>query len=138
VTSTAADAGNVSVRIDALGAVDSAYLVVVFECRARGVIRVASKYAPPIADWSNWNRDFTLICADAGQESIMMVPVYQPGTAYRFDRLVMSEADAAAIVSVSTMRADPTVTVWPDLLLPADWRTRQWFETMKVPTAMPI
>jgi hypothetical protein len=138
VTSTGAAAGNVSLRIDALTAADNAYLIVAFQCRERGVIRVASKYAPPIADWSNWNRDFSVICVDAGQESTMMVPVYQPGAAYRFDRLVMSEVDAASIVSVSTMRTDPSVTLWPDLLLPADWRARRWFETMKVPLAMPL
>jgi hypothetical protein len=136
--SSSAGSGDVSLRIDGLSAVDDVYLVVTFQCRSQGVIRVTSKYAPPIADSSNWNRNFNLFCAAAGQQSTMMVPVYQPGAGYRFDALVMSESDAAAIASVSTMRADASVTIWPDLFLPSDWRTRRWFETMKWPPSMPI
>lgn len=138
VIPTAVGAGDVSLRIDGLSAVDGAYLVVAFECRSEGVIRVTSKYAPPIADSSNWNRDFSVICAAEGQESTLMMPLYQPGAGCRFDALVMSASDAAAVVSVSTMRADASVTIWPDLFLPGDWRTRRWFETMKWPPSMPI
>ena len=147
VTASPIGTGDVSLRIDGLSLQDreggpdtavSDYLVVSFRCRVPGAIGVKSKYLPPVADWSNWNRDFTLICADAGGESTLMMPIYQYGTAYRFDSLVISRVDAEALVSVSTMHSDPSVGIWLNLLLPNDWRARKWFETMKSPPAMPI
>lgn len=146
VIATPAPGGDVSLRVagvsQAQGAADRSalagdYLVVAFKCRSAGVIEVRSRYLPPVEPSSNWNRDFRLICAAPGGESTMMMPVYQPNEAYRFDSLVMSEADAGSVVSVSTLDPDPAVTIWPDLLVPADWRARRWFETMIWPPVMP-
>jgi hypothetical protein len=67
-----------------------------------------------------------------------MVPVYQYGPVHVFDGLTMSAEDADTVRSVSTMRADPRVRVWLDLLLPTDWRVRDWVERLKVPPDIPL
>ena len=113
------------------------YLIVTFGCASDKPIAVAMKYFAPLEDWSNWNRQFDVVCA-AGTESTLMVPVYQYDTAYVFDGLVMAGADAASVRSVSTMRADSTVRLWLNLLIPSDWRSRPWYELLKMPPVMPI
>jgi hypothetical protein len=146
-TAIPAGTGQVSLRIDDLSLPEgdgspeeavSDYLVLTFRCRDSRPIRVRSKYQPPVVDSSNWNRDFSVVCADGGGESTLMLPIYQSRAGYRFDGLVMSQADAGDILSVATMHEDPSIRIWPTLLLPNDWRTRRWFETMKSPLAMPI
>ena len=138
--------GEVTVRIAGVSLEDRAvvgdvptsdYIVAHFQCRSPGIFRVKSKYLPPVVDWNNWNRDFDVICADATGETTLMIPIYQYGADYRFDGLVMKQDDAVRLMSVATMRADPSVRLWLNLLVPSDWSTRRWFETMKSPPAMP-
>ncbi len=144
VTRTATGAGTVSLAIGGLGRdhegphATGDYLAVSFRCRAAGAIHVRSTYRPPVPPSSNWNRDFNVLCSDAGSLSTLMMPVYQQGASYRFDGLRMSEADADAVSSAATVRDDAGVTLWPDLIIPADWRTRRWFEQMIWPPAMPL
>ncbi len=114
------------------------YLVLTFRCRDERTIGVRMKYLAPLEDWSNWNRHFDVICAGAGTESTMMLPVYQYAPAYVLDGLVMSGEDAAALESVSTMRADSSIALWLNLLIPGDWRDRSWYELLKLPPTMPI
>jgi hypothetical protein len=121
-----------------VNAVVGDYVVMTVGCQSAGVIGVKLKYLPPVVDWSNWNRQFDLVCTRAGGESTLMMPVYQDGSAYVFDGLVMRAADAGAVRSVATLRADPGVRLWLDLLIPEDWRTRSWFEHLKTPPVMPI
>jgi hypothetical protein len=114
------------------------YLVLTFRCRDERTIGVRMKYLAPLENWSNWNRHFDVACAGAGTESTMMLPVYQYAPAYVLDGLVMSPEDAAALESVSTMRADSSIALWLNLLIPADWRDRSWYELLKLPPTMPI
>lgn len=113
------------------------YLVLTFACRQPGTIAARMKYQAPLEDWSNWNRRFDVICAGAGSESTMMLPVYQYAPAYVLDGLVMSDADASTLRSAATMRAAASPDVWLNLLIPGDWRDRSWFETLRTPPAMP-
>ena len=147
VTSTTSSTGDVLMRIDGLSLTDresgpetvaSDYVAVSFTCRAPGAIHVKSRYLPPVVDWSNWNREFSLACGQAGDAATLMMPVYQYGNDYRFDGLVMSQSDAAAVASVSTVPSESGIRLWLDLLVPSDWRTQRWFEVMKSPMAMPV
>ena len=67
-----------------------------------------------------------------------MMPIYQYGAAHVFDGLAMSAQDADTVQSVSTMRQDSSERLWLDLLLPADWRTRDWFERLRIPLETPL
>jgi hypothetical protein len=133
-----AGTGNVRVSVEGvsvpkgLGDADAAwsdYLVLRFKCRTRGVIRMKSMFV--LQAWSNWNRDFSVPCDEVGGESTLMLPIYQYGNAYRFDNLILSREDATTLVSASTMLADSSVRLWLNLLIPENWRTHRWFETMK-------
>lgn len=147
VTPTASGPDRVTLRIDGVSLRDrphppdeavSDYLVATFQCRDARSIDVTGKYLPPVVDWSDWNHHFSVLCSGAGSESTLMVPIYQYGSSYVFDGLVMSAADAVALRSVATMRADRTVTLWLNLIIPADWRARPWFEMLRVPPVMPL
>jgi hypothetical protein len=72
-----------------------------------------------------------------GGESTLMLPVYQYGDAFRFDNLILSREDATTLVSASTMLADSSVRLWLNLLIPDNWRTHRWFETMKSNPTLP-
>ena len=67
----------------------------------------------------------------------MMVPIYQYGAGHVFDGLLMSTESADTLTSVSTMRPNSGGRFWLNLLLPADWRNRDWFERLKIPPEMP-
>ena len=147
VTTSTSITGDVLLRVEGLSLRDrdggpdtvaSDYVAVNFKCRAPGAIHVRSKYLPPTNDWSNWNRDFSLTCGQAGDDATLLMPVYQYGDNYRFDGFVLNAVDAAAVASVSTVPSDPGIRLWLDLLLPNDWRTRRWFETMKTPIPLPV
>ena len=141
-----AGSGEVALHVDGQGLADrdaspetstSDYLVVALRGQASGDVMIKSRFLPPVPPESRWNRDFRVPCAGAGTESTFMTPIYQYGTAYRFDRLLISRLDSPGVLSVSTLRADRRVGLWLNLFLPADWKTRRWFETMKSPPAMP-
>lgn len=111
------------------------YLVARFTCRDEQPIVVATKYLPPP---DGWERRFTLPCAAAGSISTLMVPIYQYDPAHVFDGLVVSARDADAVRSVSTLRQDASTRLWLDLLIPADWRSRDWVERLKIPLDTPL
>ena len=67
-----------------------------------------------------------------------MAPIYQSGPSYVFDGLAMSATDADTVRSVATLRADASIRLWLDLVIPADWRSRAWFERLRMPPVMPI
>ena len=115
----------------------SDYLVLTFACRDARTISARMQYLPPLEDWSNWNRRFEVACAGTGTQSVMMLPVYQYSPAYVLDGLVMSSADASMLTSAATLQADASVALWVNLLIPSDWRDRPWYETLRVPPAMP-
>lgn len=113
------------------------YLRLTFRCSGERSIAVRMKYLAPVLDSSNWNRTFQVLCAGAGTESTMMLPVYQIAPSFIFDGLTMTSDDAASLVSVATIRHDANVALWLNLLIPANWRERSWYETLRQPPAMP-
>ncbi len=119
----------------AVNQVASDYLVVKFRCRDEWPIRVTATYWPPAA---NWDRPFAVPCAASGSESTLMVAVHQLAPTYLFKGLAMSAADADRVSFVATVRENPAVRLWLNLLIPADWRTRDWAATLKVPLQMPL
>jgi hypothetical protein len=146
VVRAASDANAVTLRIDGLSLRDrqpiagphptpSDYVVARFTCRDDRPIDLTAAYVSPPA---GWDRHFRLLCAGTGSTSTLMVPVYQYGPAHVFDGLTMSAEDADLVQSVSTMRHDPGVRLWLNLLVPADWRGRDWVERLKFPPAMPL
>lgn len=139
------DDHGVTIRVDGLSVRDRVqgsypdqtgdYLVARFSCRDARPISVTTKYVPSGA---SWNRTFSLPCAASGTTSSLMVPIYQYGATYVFDGLMVSADDADAMKSVSTLGPDPRVRLWLDLLLPADWRSRDWVERLRLPPEMPL
>ena len=139
--------GELTIRVEGVSLLDrrqgvdtfaNDYLVLNLTCRSAGSVRVWSKYRPPVVDWRNWNRRFDVVCAGPGTESTLMVPVYQYRPDYVFDGFVMAASDAGTVRSVAVMKADASVRLWLDLLIPADWRTRSWYATLRMPAVMPI
>ena len=113
----------------------SDYLVAKFRCRDGRPISVTATYRPPNAVWDH---TFSQPCSASGSTSTLMMPIYQYGAAHVFDGLAMSAQDADTVQSVSTMRQDSSERLWLDLLLPADWRTRDWFERLRIPLETPL
>ena len=139
--------GEVTIRVDGVGlrgrpadvnAAASDYVVLSLACGSAGNVDVWSKYLPPVVDYRNWNRHYQVVCAGPGTESTLMVPIYQYSPEFVFDGFAMRAADAALVRSVAVVKADATVRLWLDLLIPADWRVRDWFALLKMPPAMPI
>jgi len=139
--------GDVTITVDGVSLRDrpqdanpaaSDYVVLSLSCRSAGRVGIRSKYLPPVVDYRNWNRHFDVVCAGPGTESTVMVPVYQYRPEFVFDGFVMSAADAGALRSAAVMTPDVTARLWLDLLIPSDWRTRNWYASLKMPPAMPI
>ncbi len=125
-------------RAPSATATASDYVVLSLACQSAGRVAIASKYLPPVVDYRNWNRHFDVVCAGPGTESTVMVPIYQYSPEFVFDGFVMTAADAQAVRAAAVMKPDASVRLWLDLLIPADWRTRSWYATLRMPPVMPI
>lgn len=125
-------------RAPGVNATASDYVVLSLTCQSAGRVAVASKYLPPVVDYRNWNRHFDVVCAGPGTESTLMVPIYQYSPEFVFDGFVMAAVDAQAVRAAAVMNADTSVRLWLNLLIPADWRARSWYATLKMPPVMPI
>ncbi len=112
------------------------YLEATFTCREAGTFPVKSRYLPP-EDATNWSRQFDVICSDRDADARLLLPVYQLGTRYQYDGLVMRKADAQLLASVAIVQADASIPLFLDLQVPADWQRRSWFERLRWPIGMP-
>ena len=146
VASTLLPSGHILLRPEGLSLSDRAhepeestadYLVATFQCGDGAAISVRSQFAAPVVSYSNWNRDWQVPCAGPGTRSVLMIPVYQYAMRYAFEGLVVESPDASRLVAVEVLRPDPSVRLWLDLLVPADWHDRAWYESLRSPLRIP-
>lgn len=145
VESAPSSDGGAVVRIDGISVADGEpdwpidhmradYAALAFECRDAAPITVTARYRPPAGAW---DRTFSIACSSAATTSTLMVPIYQYGATYRFDGLLMSGQARDHLRSVTVVRPDNQTRLWLALRLPADWPSRLWFATMRMPLATP-
>lgn len=107
------------------------YLSVRLACGTGPAVSLSTRY---LGGGSSWDREQSVPCSTG--ESVLMLPVYQYGSLYRFDGLSLASEDAAKVRSVAVVR-DAPVGAWLHLTLPSDWRRHALYKTLRMPPVIP-
>ena len=127
----------ISAAADAAGHADEMrgdYAVITFGCRDDQPLRVASRYLPAGV---SWDRSFQVDCRGPGTTSTLMLPVYQYGSTWQFDGVMMSPTAVASLQTISAMPGNAGIGLWLPIQVSADWRNQSWFKTMRSPLETP-